>query len=138
MPTAERADGEERSRQVVVVARDVSRGHIAGVSTAAAAHIGPLGFPCFYYRTFVAPRHRTAWVLSKELLLQSYDVLNERFRRGMDTEVLGLFLELHNDSLHRNLRYAVWELDGMNVVYIGKNEKGVHRRVWYFDGAQVP
>ncbi|MEM8681322.1 MAG: hypothetical protein AAGF97_18400 [Planctomycetota bacterium] len=129
---------QRRSKQVMVMAEETTSGQLAGLSTAIQTPVESLGFPCFYYRTFVAPKHRTSWVLSKEIFMRSYHVLNDRFREGHDPEVLGLLLEVQNESLQRHLRYAVWALDGMNVVYIGKDHRGVHRRVWYFDGALIP
>ena len=126
---------EPRQLLVIAVGGD---GEIAGVSTAFEQPIQQLGFPCFYYRTFVAPEHRKLWMLSKELFHASYDTLNDRFQKKHDPNVLGLFLELQNEMLMRHLKYAVWEADGMNVVYIGKSTNGLHRRVWYFDGAKVP
>ena len=132
-----RAQAEARATQLLVMAVG-GDGEIAGVSTAFRQPIKQLGFPCFYYRTFVAPEHRKLWMLSKELFHASYDALNERFQKKQDTDCLGLFLELQNEMLMRHLKYAVWEADGMNVVYIGRSESGLHRRVWYFDGAMVP
>ncbi len=128
---------EARAHQLLVMAVD-GDGEIAGVSTAFKQPIEQLGFPCFYYRTFVAPDHRKLWMLSKELFHASYDALNQRFQEKHDTDSLGLFLELQNEMLMRHLKYAVWEADGMNVVYIGRSKTGLHRRVWYFDGAKVP
>jgi len=127
----------QRARQLLVMAVD-DQGTIAGVSTAFKHQIDQLGFPCFYYRTFVAPEHRKLWMLSKELFHASYDALNQRFLDKHDPECLGVFLELQNEMLMRHLKYAVWEADGMNVVYVGRSAQGQHRRVWYFEGAKVP
>ena len=138
MPASGPQSGARRSQQVVVIAREQQTGEIAGVSTAVATHIDFLGFPCFYYRTFVAPEHRKSWVLSKEIFLNSYRILNERFQEGHNSDVLGLIIEVQNEDLQRHLNYAVWALDGMNVVYVGKSPQGVHRRVWYFEGARIP
>ena len=132
-----RQQAEARSHQLLVMALDDNH-EIAGVSTAFKQPIQQLGFPCFYYRTFVAPQYRKLWMLSKELFHASYDALNARFQAKHDSDVLGLFLELQNEMLMRHLKYAVWEADGMNVVYIGKSSSGQHRRVWYFEGAKVP
>lgn len=127
----------ERAKQLVVVARDLT-GAVAGVSTAVPRMVDQLGFRCFYYRTFVGTGHRNMAVLSKEILLYSYEILAHCFQRGEDADVLGLFLEIENADIMRHLNYAVWELDGMNVVYIGKSRRGFHCRVWYFGGARVP
>ncbi|MCA9264557.1 MAG: hypothetical protein KDA60_11935 [Planctomycetales bacterium] len=131
------AQRELRSRQLLIVARDVRR-RVAGVSTVVAQHVDQLGFPCFYYRTYIAQSHRNIAMLAKDMFLASYDALNRRFQAGYDPVVLGLFLELQNASLARHLNYAVWKMDGMNAVYIGKNKHGLPCRVWYFDGARVP
>ena len=129
--------GQDRAKQLVIVA-ETDDGEIAAVSTAFAAVIPQLGFPCFHYRTFVADEHRKLWVLSLDLFQASYLVLNERFQNKQNPEVLGVYMELQNEGLNRQFKYAVWEVDGMNVVYIGKSQQGQHRRVWYFDGAKVP
>jgi len=126
-----------RAKQLVVVAQH-NDGKIAAVSTAVPTQIEQLGFPCFYYRTFVAPEHRQLWMLSLDILLTSYRALNQRFQEGHHPNVLGIFLELQNADLERHFKYAVWQLEGMNVVFIGKSASGLHRRVWYFDGALVP
>ena len=128
---------EARARQLVVVAHD-QQGSLAGVSTAVKFHVDQFGFPCFYYRTFVAPAHRNLRVLSLDLFLESYHCLNERFQAGHDPDVLGVYLELHNAELQRYFKHAVWEIEGMNVVYVGKSRTGLQRRVWYFDNAKVP
>jgi hypothetical protein len=129
--------GQVRAQQLVIVA-EKDDGEIAAVSTAFAGMIPQLGFPCFHYRTFVADKHRQLWVLSLDLFQASYAVLNDRFQEKHDPQVLGIFMELQNEGLNRQFKYAVWEVDGMNVVYIGKSPQGQHRRVWYFDGAKVP
>ncbi len=43
------ATAQERSRQLLVVTRDVD-GHVVGVSTAVRVLVHQLGFECFYYR----------------------------------------------------------------------------------------
>jgi len=137
LPPNAPAAGQDRAKQLVIVAQN-DEGEIAAVSTAYRGQINQLGFPCFHYRTFVAPEHRKLWVLSLDLFQASYAVLNDRFQQGIDKDVLGIYMELQNAGLNRQFKYAVWEVDGMNVVYIGKSPQGLHRRVWYFDGARVP
>lgn len=129
--------GMNRANELVIVAQ-TDEGEIAAVSTAFRCQIDQLGFPCFHYRTFVAPEHRSLYALSLDLFHASYAVLNERFQANEDKDVLGIYLELQNEGLNRQFKYAVWEAEGMNVVYIGKSPQGRHRRVWYFDDAMVP
>jgi hypothetical protein len=128
--------GINRANELVLVAQ--TDDEIAAVSTVFRSQIDQLGFTCFHYRTFVAPEHRNLHVLSLDLFQASYVVLNERFQAKENQDVLGIYLELQNDGLNRHFKYAVWEAEGMNVVYIGKSPQGHHRRVWYFDGAMVP
>ncbi len=73
-----------------------------------------------------------------EILHESYRVLNQRYRDGLDRDVLGLYAEMENPSIRRNRNEAVWQDDGMNFVYIGKTPDGKHQRVWYFGGRRVP
>ena len=136
-----RAAAEERAHQLVVVAEDAN-GQVAGVSTAARAFIHQLGFECFYYRTFVGRANRTqgsrGTKLFCEILLTSYRFFNERFARGCDPGVLGLYAEIESQSIMRVRSELVWRDSGMNVVYVGRTPDGRHQRGWYFDGARVP
>ena len=85
------ATAQERSRQLLVVARDVD-GHVVGVSTAVRVLVQQLGFECHYYRTFIAPAARNRGLRSTQLVWQilheSYRLLNERFLNGFDSDVL--------------------------------------------------
>lgn len=134
-------DAEERSKQLIVVARD-KNGHVAGVSTAARIYAPLLGFHCFYYRTFVGKRHRSLFLNASHMVMQitleSYQLLNERFLAGHDSGVLGLYAEIDNPGLMRLCNEVVWGEYGMNFVYIGRTETGRHIRVWYFEGARIP
>jgi hypothetical protein len=106
------------------------------------ALIPQLGFECFYYRTFVGRAARTRGLRSTKLfwkiLLESHRLLNERFLRGCDSGVLGLYAEIENRSIMRSRSDLVWRDEGMNAVYIGRAQDGKHLRVWYFDGARIP
>ena len=134
------ATARERSRQLLVVARD-AHGHVAGVSTAVRILVDQIGFECFYYRTFIAPGARIRGLRSTQLgwqiLHESYRLPDERFLHGFDREVLGLYAEIENRSIMRHRNEAVWQDDGMNFVFIGRTESGHHKRVWYFRGACI-
>lgn len=131
----------QRAHQLIVVARDEG-GKVAGVSTAVPTHVDQLGFDCFYYRTFVSPENRSAGLrstgLARRILQESYHWLHDRFCEGCDSDVLGLYMEIENEKVMRHRNDAVWQENGMNVVYIGQTSDGRHIRVWYFDGARVP
>jgi hypothetical protein len=135
------ATAQARSQQILVVARD-SSDQIAGVSTAIRAFVPLLGFDCFYYRTYVGREHRVRGLRSTgvcwEILRESYGMLNERFVRGCNPDVLGLYAEIENQSLMRVTNEAIWQCRGMNVVYLGRKRDGRHLRIWYFDGARIP
>lgn len=135
------ATANARSHQMLVVARD-SSGQIGGVSTAVRAFVPLLGFHCFFYRTYVGRDHRTRGLRSTgvfwEILRESYGLLNERFVRGCDPGVLGLYAEIENQSLIKVTNEAIWQHRGMNIVYIGRKRDGSHLRVWYFKGARIP
>lgn len=135
------ATAQERSRQLLVVARD-TRGQVVGVSTAVRVLVHQLGCECFYYRTFVAPAARNRGLRSTQLVWQilheSYRLLNERFLHGFDRDVPGLYAEMENPSVMRRRNEAVWEDNGMNFVFIGRTEGGYHMRVWYFSEARIP
>jgi hypothetical protein len=132
---------QARAPQLLVVSRD-SNGQVAGVSTAVRTFVPLLGFECFYYRTFVGRAHRVRGLRGNELVwrigAESYRLLDERFRRGCDPGVLGLYAEIESASLMASRKEAVWREYGMNVVYIGRTQDGRHLRVWYFDGARIP
>jgi hypothetical protein len=136
-----RPTAEERAHQLLVVAREPN-GRVAGVSTAVRAIVPQLGFQCFFYRTFVGRAHRTHGLRSTGLfcriLLESYRVLNERFRRGIDPDVLGGYSEIESTSIMQACKDVIWQDSGMNAVYIGRTQDGRHIRVWYFDGARIP
>ncbi|MFV1968605.1 MAG: hypothetical protein ACC628_24555 [Pirellulaceae bacterium] len=135
------AAAQTRAHQLLVVARDPN-GQVAGVSTAVRTFIDLLGFECFFYRTFVARAHRTRGLRSTQLfwniLLESHRFLNERFLRGCDPGVPGIYAEIENTSMMRVRNDLVWRDNGLNAVYIGRTQDGRHVRVWYFDGARIP
>ena len=135
------AIASQRACELMVVARNAAH-QIVGVSTAKAACVDQLRFECFYYRTFVGSANRSRGLHSTGLvwriLQESHRLLNQRFQEGCDPNVLGIYMEIENDKVMRFRNDAVWQENGMNVVYIGQTRDGQHIRVWYFDGARIP
>ncbi len=129
-----------RAKQLLVVARD-AEGQLIGVSTCQPTMIDRLGFPCFYYRSFIGKQHRSHGLrglkLAQKILTAAHKHLNNRFLEGCDPNVLGLYLQVESESIRRNRNDLIWTDDGMNCVYIGRNESGHHLRAYYFDGARM-
>jgi hypothetical protein len=100
-----------------------------------------LGFPCFYYRSFIGKQYRSHGLrglkLAQKILTAAHKHLNNRFLEGSNPNILGLYLQIESESIRRNRNDLIWTDDGMNCVYIGRNESGHHLRVYYFDGARM-
>lgn len=130
-----------RAHQLLTVARDRT-GAIAATSTAYATPVGHLGFPCYYYRSYVGRAHRAIGLrslkLGKCLLSRSFETLNQRFVDGRDRDTLGLYLEIQNQKLRRHHRQTVWQLGSARFAYIGITESGRLCRLAYFDNSSIP
>lgn len=128
LPSAEVA--RQRAPQAVAVARD--GGAIVGVSTAYAQHNAQLHHRFWYVRLFVAEprrRQRVAW----DLWVHVRDVLEAAFVSGEDTDCIGIVLEVESPAL-KQIDRAVWRT---GPVFFGKNARGAHLRVYYFEGARI-
>lgn len=73
----------------------------------------------------------------KKILKAAHVHLNERFVAGHDPDILGLYLQIENALIRRNRNDLIWTDEGLNVVFIGRNQQGHHLRVSYFDGARM-
>jgi hypothetical protein len=102
-------------------------GELAGLSTARIRRNDQLRMDLWFYRAFVAKRHRMS-NLAVTLALQGRDRLQERFVGGKDPR--------ENEGLKRYFNEAVWY--PLRFVFIGENPEGAHVRVWYFPGALAP
>jgi hypothetical protein len=131
LPARDRA--VERVDQVIFIVRH-GNGEIAGVSTVYKRLNAQLGNTFYYFRCFVAEAHRQE-NLGAVLLLAARDFLNERYASGKEPEAIGLFVEVENERLKTMRNQAVWPYSQM--VYVGKNARGDHLRVFYFDGARI-
>ncbi len=126
-------EAEKRAPQVACVVRAVS-GKLAGVSTVYQQRHLRFGVEFHYFRCFVAKEHRGA-NLSPLLLYEVSVHLESRFKQGHDPQVIGVFMEIQNDQVQRNMNQAVWPY--LPFVYTGRNARGDHERVYYFDGVRI-
>ncbi len=97
--------------------------------------IAQLRMDLWYYRTFVAPAHRTgslAWLL----MFSSRDHLRELHRSGADTRGAGLFMAVQNEGLKRTRDAAIWPASGFT--FVGEDSAGAHLRVLWFPGTEAP
>jgi hypothetical protein len=129
-----------RAPQLLVVARD-EVGRVAGVSTALAMRIERLAIDAFYYRTFVGQAHRARGLssssLAHDILVASFNHLNRRFLRGIDPNIIGLFLDIENRAAARLYNQVIWREGEISCVYVGQTPAGHHLRIAYFDEARV-
>jgi hypothetical protein len=121
-----------RLKQVVLHAR-TPEGDIAGVATAVPMVPPRFGQPMYYFRAFVGKDWR-ATTLVRELTLRSCDVL-EAHAREHGFPCIGVLLELENDKFYSSLRKPVWW--NPRFYYVGKSERGLEVRAYYFDGARL-
>jgi hypothetical protein len=126
---------EERASQILMIGRD-SDGKIAGICTAYLTYIPNLINKFYYYRSYIAEKHRTHG-LAIEMIKHSRRFLNQQFQEGKDTQAIGVFLEIENDQLKKR-NQAVWESgEGWNFYFIGVDQKGSHLRVSYFENTYI-
>ena len=126
--------GRQRVHQVNLVAITGER-EIAGVSTIYLQRSSQLRMELWFYRTFVASRHRHS-NLAAQLIAHNRDLLERRFMSGEDTRAQGLIFGLENEGMQRHLNNAYWPYS--DFTFIGEDEHGWHIRVHYFPGARVP
>jgi len=123
---------DNRLAQVVMYARTPG-GEVAGVSTAIALLQPRFGQPMYYYRAFVGKNWRTT-ALVRELMNRSNGLL-EDYARERGFPCIGVLLELENAGFYRALRKPVWW--NPRFYYVGKSERGLEVRAYYFDGARL-
>ena len=121
-----------RLPQVVVHAR-APGGQVAGVATAVAMVPERFGQPMYYFRAFVGQAWR-ATPLVRELTLRSCAVL-EAHARERGHPCIGVLLELENDRFYKALRKPVWW--NPRFYYVGKSDRGLELRAYYFEGARL-
>lgn len=122
---------EARVSEVEFVAID-ERDGVVGVSTVYLQRDPLLRIELWHYRTFVARAHRES-DLAMLLLYRTRDDLQERFVNGTDTRAAGIIFYLQNEVLKRVRNEAIWSTS--RFAFVGEDERGAHRRVYYFPGA---
>lgn len=122
-----------RSQQAVLIARGVDS-KIVGVSTVY-KQLNPQIEHYFYYmRAFVHPDYRDGDIgrIFTRAIVAFFELL---YVTGADKEVVGVFMEIENRYFQYYRRDAI--LPEAGFIYIGKNERGAHLRLRYFEGAQI-
>ena len=130
--SVEGIEADKRLKQVVAHVLD-GEGQVAAVATAV-PHVAPrLGQPMYYYRCFVGGAWRGR-NLSRTLLRHTQQVL-ETYAREHGFPCIGILLELENAGFARTLQSPHWRISGFT--YIGKSQRGLDLRAWYFRGARL-
>lgn len=122
-----------RAQQVACLAR-AEDGSIAGVSTVVPRMVPRLRQPMFYYRNFIAEAHRGK-ALALPFLLKTKETLQAFIAAQPNAVCLGIIIELENEGLAAHRNDAHWSDAGFT--FIGYSPKGLHLRVWYFEGARL-
>jgi len=126
------AQARQRLKEIVLHARD-GDGEIAGVCTAIAVTLPRLGQPMYYYRFFIAPRWRKSRLILY-LFKRAFELLEGHARR-YDYPCVGVLAELENTRFTEMGRSPVWP--DVELVYVGKSQRGHDLRVRYFRGAKL-
>ncbi len=130
----EEQEARRRLSELLLVCRNSATGDIAGVCTSWLSRSNLPRLPLWHFRTFVRPHQRRAGIALK-LLMQTRTYHEKRFVDGIDRSGVGLYVEVENPVLKKQFPQAVWPRSGM--VYVGRNPRGDHCRVFYFEGALV-
>ncbi len=123
----------KRAPQVACLVRD-GAGKLAGVSTVYQQQHPRFGVSFHYFRCFVAPEHRGA-NLASLLVVSVARYFEDRFKAGHDPNVIGVFMEVQNEGVQKQMNQAVWPI--VAFTYTGKNQRGDQERVYYFEGARL-
>jgi GNAT superfamily N-acetyltransferase len=134
---ADPAAARRRADQLVAVARSEGPdGEIAGVCTAVPRPIPDLGQTLYYYRTFVAPSFRGAFLMQRLMRVAVAEL--ERYSQvHPEHSAAGVYLELESPLFRTHLRQAVWPRQGLEFVYIGRTPAGLERRLLWFRHARI-
>lgn len=129
----ERRQAVERAQQVVFIARNEA-GKVVGIMTAYKGFNQSLEHYFYYTRAFIHEDYRRL-SLMKRFSFAVVAFFEMRYFMGLDPEVIGMYSEVENLALQKNIRDAIVDLG--DYVYIGKNARGDHLRVRYFKGAKI-
>ena len=131
LPSVEAA--QKRMEEVALITRD-KNGNIVAVSSVYEKFSNQLENFFYFYRNYIAPAARRS-NLSIAMLLTVRDFLEENFINRTKTRSIGMIVEVENKILQTYKNEAIWP--HTKFVYIGKNEKGDHVRVYYFKDAKI-
>lgn len=115
-------------------------GSIAATSTTFLGRVSQLRCSMWQFRTFVGEEHRLG-DLARALLVATVRHLEGEFASSRNTRAPGLLIEIENAALRSYYNEAVWKanwLPGVEMPFVGENERGHHVRVSYFPGALAP
>ncbi len=125
--------GRERVEQVFSVVRNEA-GNIASICSIFVQFIEQLSNEFYCFRTFIAAPYRRSHIASI-MIVNTRDFLNQRFAEGEQTKVIGMFVTAENEYLKKFRNQAIWPYS--KFIYVGKNSRGDHLRVYYFDNALI-
>jgi len=128
---ADENQARQRLKEIVLHARGPDD-EIAGVCTAVPMTLPRLAQPLYYYRCFIA----TGWRNSRLILYlfkRAFELLEGHARRN-GYPCVGVLAELENDRFNEMGQWPVWP--DVELVYIGKSQRGHDLRVRYFRGAR--
>ena len=125
---------KKRVEEVSQIARDKGTDEILAITTTYEQFNKQLENFFYYLRVFTAERARQLKI-AITLVNTIKHFLEERFVAGKITRSIGMIMEVENKILQTHKNEAVWP--ATKFVYIGKNEKGDHVRVYYFKDARI-
>ncbi len=125
---------KKRVEEVSQIARDKGTGEIVAITTTYEQFNKQLENFFFYLRVFTGEKARQL-TIAKTLVNTIKDFLEKNFVAGKITRSIGMIMEVESKILQVHKNEAVWP--ATKFVYIGKNEKGDHVRVYYFKDARI-
>jgi hypothetical protein len=122
----------ERLPQLVAHAKDAN-GEVAGVCTAVPLNHPRLGEMVYFYRCFIGK----AWRKTRLLLFLTHFATQvlEDFAIANGYPCIGVIIELESGRFTKKWRMPVWPY--VPFVYIGKSQRNLELRVYYFRGARL-
>lgn len=129
-------DAQEASRRVeeVLLVAATADGEPAGVSTVHLLHERQLRMDLWFYRTYVAARHRRSQV-AEMLVHGSFALLQRRWTDGEDRRGAGMAFHMQNQEMRAAFPHAVWPR--VHMAYVTRTPMS-DMRVRYFPGALAP
>jgi hypothetical protein len=121
----------KRVKQVALIARGPNQ-KVVGVITTFRRMNSQLGHYFYYLRGMVHTEHEHEGV-GRLLSEGTKAFFNNRFKEGEDSDVIGLFMEVENVYLKTHRNHGNSE----GFIFVGKNLRGDHCRVYYFEGARI-